>query len=94
MIATKKCWAAKWKSVNKLDGKTEHLCSISPATDLAMIQMGFSPIRIALFRTRNECRRWIDQEYGYIRTRADLQAEPHGWRVPTPVRVTVTVATD
>lgn len=31
-----------------------------------------------LFRTRAEARAWIEQRYGYIRTRPDLQAAPHG----------------
>ncbi len=42
-----------------------------------------------LFRTRAECRAWIDEHYGYIRTRADLRAEPHGWRMPRAVKVRV-----
>jgi hypothetical protein len=42
-----------------------------------------------LFRTRRECRAFIDDEYGYIRKRPDLRVEPHGWRVPKAVRVEV-----
>lgn len=41
---------------------------------------------LPLFRTRREAR------YGYIRTRPDLHAEPHGWKMPIPVRVTIGVA--
>lgn len=43
------------------------------------------------FRTRRECRVWIEREYGYIRKRPDLRRPPHEWRVPRAVRVTVTV---
>lgn len=42
-----------------------------------------------LFKTRAEARKWIQSEYGYIKTRTDLRDPPHGWRMPRPVRVTV-----
>ena len=42
-----------------------------------------------LFRTRRDCRRFIAEEFGYIRQRPDLRAEPHGWMVPRAVRVTI-----
>lgn len=42
-----------------------------------------------LFTTRSEARRYICERYGYIKTRPDLQAEPHGWKMPVPVRVAV-----
>ena len=42
-----------------------------------------------LFRTRRECRDFIDKVYGYQRSRPDLRAEPHGWRLPRAVRVKV-----
>ena len=44
----------------------------------------------ALFRTRREAREYINEKYGYIRTRKDLRAEPHFWRMPRAVRVSVT----
>lgn len=44
---------------------------------------------ICLFRTRRECRKFIDERYGYIKTRPDLKAEPHGWLMPVAVRVGV-----
>lgn len=44
-----------------------------------------------LFRTRKEARAWIEANYGYIRTRPDLRAAPHGWRMPQAVLVTVTL---
>ena len=43
----------------------------------------------ALFRTRRKAREWIDKEFGYIRTREDLRADPHCWRLPEAVRVRV-----
>lgn len=42
-----------------------------------------------LFRTRKECRAYIEAEFGYFRTRPDLKYEPHGWRMPEAVRVEV-----
>ena len=40
-----------------------------------------------LFTTRRAARYYIEQSYGYIR-----RAEPHGWKMPVPVKVTVEVA--
>ena len=42
-----------------------------------------------LFRTRRECRAYINREHGYIRYRHDLHVEPFGWRIPKAVRVEV-----
>jgi len=72
-------WAPKWHSTNIGDGTTEHL-------------MGKGDGRgVALFRTRQECRDWITDTHGYIAKRRDLRIEPHGWRMPRPVRVRITV---
>lgn len=66
-------WAAKWRSENKLDGKQEHFIG--------------TPTR--LFRTRQKARDFIQEFFGYIKTRPDLQEEPHGWKMPIPVKVQV-----
>ena len=71
-------WAAKWSQTNQLDGHQEHLVLWSWRTALP-----------ALFKTRAECRAWIEEHYGYIRGREDLRREPHCWRVPQAVRVDV-----
>ena len=71
-------WGALWRDNNRLDGKREHLC--------------FENCLPVLFTTRREAREWIISRYGYIRTRMDLRAEPHGWRLPVPVRVRIEVA--
>jgi hypothetical protein len=73
-------WAAKWSQTNKLDGKRDHLIIFDWRTHLTN----------RLFKTRAECRRWIEAEYGYIRIRKDLRNEPHCWRLPKAVRVKVT----
>jgi len=67
-------WVVWWASHNRLDGwKRFILWDDDPR----------------LFRTRREAREFIEQRYGYIRNRADLRAEPHGWRVPRAVKVEV-----
>jgi hypothetical protein len=68
-------WGLKWCSKNKLDGLTEHI-----------IYDNRIP---ALFHTRSDARRYADKEFGYIKTRKDLQCEPHGWRFPRIIRVKV-----
>ena len=42
-----------------------------------------------LFHTRREARAWIEENYGYIKTRPDLRAHPHNWRLPRAIRVAV-----
>ena len=69
-------WGALWYSKNNIDGTTKHL-----------INEDFKPV---LFKTRKECREWIFKRYGYIKTRKDLRSEPHGWRLPIPIKVKVT----
>ena len=72
-------WGVLWRSENLLDGKVEQLVFASER------QLG-----PALFRTRDSARRYRDKHYGYIRDRADLQKEPHGWKLPRVVRVRAT----
>lgn len=69
-------WGALWRQRNLLDGKWTHLINRGDTLP-------------ALFTTRREARAFIEQEYGYIRKRPDLRGEPHGWKMPIPVRVQV-----
>lgn len=68
-------WGAEWYSNNHLDGETRHL----------IFHLGIP----ALFKTRREARAYIHKHYGYIKNRPDLRREPHGWRLPRPIRVEV-----
>lgn len=73
-------WALLWRSDNWLDGRREHLV--------------YDERVPVLFRTRQEARDWRDERYGYIRERPDLRREPHGWRLPLPVKVRVVLEPD
>lgn len=73
-------WAILCRNVNKLDGD----CSWLDGTPE-------SPERVALFKTKAVARTEINFRYSYLRHRPDLRAEPHGWRMPRPVRVRVTI---
>jgi hypothetical protein len=73
-------WAAEWHSINRLDGDTRHIL-YDKDTQLP-----------ALFHTRQQARDYITQNYGFIRDREDLRKEPHGWRVPSAVRVKIVEA--
>lgn len=42
-----------------------------------------------LYPTRQLMRNYIVHKFGYIARRPDLKAEPHGWKMPVPVRVTI-----
>ena len=70
-------WAAQWRSNNQRDGISKYI-----------INENCKP---ALFRTRKECRQFIESHYGYIARREDLQQEPFGWQMPIPVKVKVEV---
>lgn len=69
-------WAIKWRSDNKLE---------------YIIYYGGSLGCPRLFRTRIEARHYIEEKYGFIRDREDLQIEPHGWKMPIPVKVKIEV---
>ena len=46
----------------------------------------------ALFRTRKDAIAFREEAFGYIRKRQDLRSAPHFWRLPKPIKVTVTEA--
>lgn len=71
-------WGLEWQSENRRDGLTRHLVNLPNTLP-------------ALFRTRREAREYRRKRYGYIQRRRDLQAEPHGWKMPRVVRVAVKV---
>jgi hypothetical protein len=71
-------WAAQWHSRNNLDGDSKYI-----------LYEGLLP---KLFKTRKEAREYIEKRYGYIATRPDLRAEPHGWRMPQAIKVKVVEA--
>lgn len=68
-------WIPKWATKNRLDGKRSVLV--------------WHKMMPALFRSRRECRDFIEREYGYIKNRPDLCQEPHGWTLPKPVKVII-----
>jgi hypothetical protein len=72
-------WGALWRSNSKLDGYCSHL-----------LNEDCLPV---LFRTRRAARDYIEKKYGYIKTRDDLRAQPHGWKMPIAVQVRVSIWT-
>jgi hypothetical protein len=66
-------WGLEWFSKNKLDGITRHL-----------IYENCIPI---IFHSREEARKFSNERFGYIKVRKDLRVEPHGWRMPRPVKL-------
>ncbi len=75
-MADRIMWGALWRSKNASVGVCQHIINHRDCLP-------------ALFMTRREARAFIDEEYGYIKTRRDLREEPHGWRLPVPVRVKI-----
>lgn len=70
-------WGILERSRNKLDGYREHL-------------MHEDGGKVALFQTRKQAQDYAERHLGYLRNRPDLRAEPHGWMLPKPIRLTVT----
>lgn len=68
-------WALVWRGENKIDGKRNHI-----------INKNCVPL---LFLTRQQAREYNEEHYGYIRQRPDLREEPHGWKMPLPIKVKV-----
>ena len=67
-------WGLLWRSRNHVDGYREHL----------LYEQDGRPL---MFQTRREVRQFAQEKYGYIKTRQDLRDEPHGWRMPMPVKL-------
>jgi len=79
-------WAIKWRSKNKLDGDCSHLIGFPqrfPAN-----KSGYTTM---CFETRQLARDYVNRHYSYIKGRKDLKEEPHGWKMPKVVKVSVTV---
>ena len=70
-------WGAKWRSKNKLDGITEHIV--------------FDNLDPVLSHTKKGITEFIKERYGYIAKRKDLRQEPHGWRMPKPIKLKITM---
>lgn len=71
-------WGVLWRSDNQLDGPRENIM--------------FEHLMPKLFHTREQARGWVNEKYGYLRHRPDLRREPHGWKMPVPMRVNVVLA--
>lgn len=78
LLKEAKRWAILCGSDNRLDGKREWL-------------QGDGSGLPRMFMTRKSCRAYIEKHFSYIRTRPDLKAEPHGWKMPQAVKVMVAV---
>ena len=83
-------WAIKWREENHLDGKVEYLVGRFCA-GLPTVPNHLAGHTTMVFQTRAKARTHIKECYGYIRQRSDLYQEPHGWKMPVPVRVRVEV---
>lgn len=73
-------WAILMRSNNKLDGIREYLLGV---TD--------HPTHTELFESRSEARKYVSDEYGYLKQRPDLRKEPYGWKMPVVVRVKIDI---
>ena len=82
-------WGILWRSENRLDGSRERLFE-SVAKDGDFRPAGEAQTTMT-FRTKREAAAFIKQQFGYIAERPDLRSGPHGWKMPRPVKVRITV---
>lgn len=73
-------WGLQWNSKNEIDGDTRYL-----------INENMLPL---LFKCKHQALAYSRKRYRYIAKRKDLRAEPHGWRMPKPVKVIVEIYDD
>ena len=66
-------WGILWRQENKLEGRRQYL--------LYRDRMPY------LASTRMEARKIINFHWAYLNYRDDLRREPHGWKMPIPVKV-------
>ena len=72
-----KAWGVLWRVNNKASGKILSIMYAETGTPV-------------LFRTKRLAKEWIRQNHASVAHRTDLRAEPYGWRMPIPVRVSIT----
>lgn len=72
-------WGVLWRTnAASIDGTREYI-------------VGDYPRPTHCFTSRAQARAFIKERWGYIAARPDLRKAPHGWMIPIPVRVRVTV---
>ena len=87
-------WGILWRSKNRLDGDREELLGevTAPHGDGHDVIKPAGYAQTALsFKTRKDAEGFIKDRFGYIKTRPDLRAEPHGWKMPKPVKIKICV---
>ncbi len=67
-------WGLLRRYENRLDGYREHIM--------------FENCLPLLFLTRDAARKYASENYYYYKC-PDLRREPHGWKMPIPVRVKI-----
>lgn len=90
----RQAWGILWRSKNKLDGERRDLIGevVAPHGDgHPIVKPAGNAQPVLTFKTRTAAAAFIADRYGYIAKRKDLREEPHGWRMPVPVRVRITV---
>lgn len=90
----REAWGILWRSSNRLDGERRDLIGevVAPHGDGHPTFKPAGEAQTCLtFKTKAAAAAFIADRYGYIANRKDLRGEPHGWRMPIPVRVLVTV---
>ena len=72
-----KAWGVLWRVHTKAAGEILSIIYAETGTPV-------------LFKSKRLAKEWIRQNHASVAQRKDLRAEPYGWRMPVPVRVSIT----
>lgn len=70
-------WGIVHVTKGGIDGDTERLMYSNPRDGWL------------IFRTKRECKAYIDNYWSYYKTSKDLRAYPYGYRLPKPVKIEI-----
>lgn len=88
-------WAVKWehkimrKEAGRLPGWNSGLLGKYCASNDTPPHM--DGYKTMVFETKRQAQAFIRARYGYLTKRRDLREGPNWWRMPKPVKVTVSV---
>ena len=90
LTTTWTAWGIRWESENNLDGVWQHLICVQHwYSDTDSVLTG---CRLMMFNKKKECQKYINDVWGYLFgiDAKYLRKEPHGWRIPKAVKITIT----
>lgn len=83
----REAWGVLWRTSGlSIDGEGQRF--MGSILEVSLASKGFPML---LFASRNAASAYIKERWGYIARRPDLHRAPHGWRMPIPAKVEVSM---